>query len=71
MQLNISLDGNGKVITDPAVISEDNPGNTIDFGVNVGDLTDFDDVYMNFTGVTRRGTEWRGSNMVYKALDQN
>ncbi len=70
IKFNISLNGNGQIITDPEMLSTNN-GIDVNFGVDVGNLTQFDDIYMNFTGVSRRGSEWRGSNMVYKALDQN
>ncbi|HET8809432.1 MAG TPA: hypothetical protein VFM65_04115 [Flavobacteriaceae bacterium] len=70
ISFNISLNSSGQVITDPEMIGT-HTGIDFSYGVEAGDLTDFDDIYMNFTGVSRRNAEWKGSNMVYKALNQN
>lgn len=70
--LNIALNGNNNVVTDPAVIGGENPS-AIDtnISVNLGNLTQFDDLYMDFTGLSRRGSEWRGSKMVYRVDENN
>ncbi|WP_299364818.1 hypothetical protein [Winogradskyella sp.] len=58
-KFNVNIDGQGNLSTD--LIS--------DFGfdkIKIPKLYDYDDVKIDFVGVTRRGDTWKGSRLVYK-----
>lgn len=69
IKFNLSLNSGGMVITDPSQISDStNPAFDLsNYSVEMTNLTTFDDIFMDFTGLTRRGSTWKGSKMVYKA----
>lgn len=76
IEFTVSLDATGQAVSNPDAIAQDpfNPDNqeipttsTIawDVKVKAGKLTNFDKIRLDFTGVSRRNNEWRGSEMVY------
>ena len=73
ISINITLNGS-TVITNPSTVQTSglytqldpvyiNDGISRNFSFSLPQLTEFDNVKMNFTGLTRRGDEWRGSKM--------
>lgn len=67
VSLTMNLKNNHQVITDPEQVGNPDPTVSTSFSVRPGDLTDFDAIYLDFVGVTRRGDTWKGSQMVYEA----
>lgn len=61
---SVPLDGANNPITDPSQLI-----NASNYSIEIPNLTEFEDIYMDFVGVTRQNATWAGSRMVYKATN--
>jgi len=66
-KVTVSVDEWNSLITNPAVLESDveetNNPDIFSFSVERQNLTEFDQVVIDFNGFTRRGDEWRGSKL--------
>lgn len=69
-KVTISVDEWNNLITNPQILDSDVEGqqefNIFDYGIEKSSLSEFDYIKINFDGLTRRGSEWRGSRLSYE-----
>jgi hypothetical protein len=67
-KVTVSVDEWNNVLTNPDVLLSDvenqNNPNVVKYGVTKDDLTEFDYIRVDFTGLSRRNGEWRGSKLI-------
>jgi len=67
-KVTISVDEWNNVLTNPDVLLSDvveqNNPNVVKYSVTKDDLTEFDYIRVDFTGLSRRNHEWRGSKLI-------
>ena len=67
--VNISVDDwNNNIVTNPDNLSDEGSGGNdiISYSVEKQNLADFERIYVDFDGLTRRNDKWRGSKMIYE-----
>ena len=69
-KVNISVDELNNLITNPNFLDSDVEGqqdfDIFSYGIEKSSLSEFDYIKINFDGLTRRGSEWRGSRLSYE-----
>jgi len=67
--VTISVDEwNNNIVTNPDNLSDESSGGNdiFSYSVEKQSLADFDRIYVDFDGLTRRNETWRGSKMIYE-----
>jgi len=69
-KVTISVDERNNLITNPEILDSDvedqQEFDIFDYGIEKSSLSEFDYIKINFDGLTRRGSEWRGSRLSYE-----
>ncbi|NBC57529.1 MAG: hypothetical protein GVY05_04500 [Bacteroidetes bacterium] len=69
-KVTISVDEWNNLITNPEMLDSDvedqQEFDIFDYGIEKSSMSEFDYIKINFDGLTRRGSEWRGSRLSYE-----